>query len=174
MRFLHSCLICGSILAALSCAGCKKGELVAPLENLESELHPGMSPEHVEKLLGKPEFDQLDPDYTPQLIRKVKYQRVGLYLTFHTQDGLFKVSVEKKWNVAVCGAKVGEVLEKSDIKDDSETFYGSEGLCGVHHLGKWESWPDARYLYVNASREINAIVLEDRSKEGKWDVHLKK
>jgi hypothetical protein len=159
------------ILCLLAC-GCGKdtSPVDGPGIDIETELKPGMAPEAVFNLLGKPDSDETPQDYDPPVIREVKYEKLGLSLNFHTSKGLGKIWIDRRWNnTPVHGYR------KDDILPPGEWDYEKEGLA-VHI--KSEVWSTASLYFDKVEVEqggqkmtggkVRAIMLMDDKIHGVW------
>jgi len=155
-------------LAALCAAGCggEPKEVQAPPISVEDDLKPGMKPEEVIPLLGKPDEDVIDPAYKPPVIREFSYRKYGLCLRFHTEKGLGYVEIHKRWDKPVMGVRYDDVVPASKIVKD-EKF---DNL-------KSRTWPRAYFIDFHADppsgqtgefRKVGAIVVEDEEIYGNW------
>jgi hypothetical protein len=173
-------LIATILLFAVGCG--RKGkenslpEVSAPGIDIETDLAPGTRPEAILQFRGleKPSRDVLDKDFTPHLIRRVAFENLWLELNIHTENGLYGLTVRKRWDKPLYGYKVGDILPIQDIPE-------YQGEPAKNMLGHWRlksRWPDAqvRYHMVDATiggtkqraGEIVHFWFEDGSKQGSW------
>jgi hypothetical protein len=72
-----------------------------------------MSPEQVERLLGKPSYVWGGEDATPMdtYLHYYVYEEWGLELTFHSHRGLGALYIRDRWTEPVVGVRVGDDWE---------------------------------------------------------------
>jgi hypothetical protein len=158
-------------LLGAGCRGVDERErtIAGPGIDIEKDLKPGMAPEEVFKLLGKPDRDTVLANYEPPVIREINYDAVRLRLRFHTTKGLGHVEIEQRWSRAVYGYRYGDVLKPGEVDFETKSV--------LSHFNA-EGWPDAYFCFdkVEVERDgpkqavakVKSIVLEDQEIYGSW------
>jgi hypothetical protein len=164
----------GLVFSCLLACGCGKGNapIDGPAIDLETALKPGMSPDEVFNLLGKPDRDEVPESYRPQVVREVEYDTLGLSLYFHTEKGLGKIWLSRRWNLkGIQGYRNGDLLMPGDLD-----FGQSEHQLAVHFQSS--IWPEG-LLYLDEVElerdgkkliggKIRGITLIDSRIHGTW------
>ncbi len=169
-RVASRCAAAACVAVLFLSGGCelspadREDEIPAPLRDVERQLRPGLSPEAVQKLLGTPEADFLDPDDDSPVIRVLNYDALGLYLQFHARRGLGYVSIRRRWSKPVQGLRYGDRLDPSE-------FSGKSGVKAFRST----TWPAAFFFFNSEGGhvKVRTIVLSDRTIYGKWSTTIK-
>jgi hypothetical protein len=169
-RRIVSTLLTALGVLAVGCGGRDTSPTEGPAIDVETDLKPGMSPEAVFALLGKPDEDETPKTYDPPVIREVRYNKYGLALDFHTKEGLGLISIQRRWtNKPVHGFRVGDRLNRDEFDYEKESI-------AVDFESK--TWPEARLYHTSDGVEpdaqnrkgakITSIQFRDDDIHGTW------
>jgi hypothetical protein len=159
------------VLCLAGCARAPEAEQIieGPAIDVEKDLKPGMKPEKVALLLGRPDRDEVPSSYKPPVIREWEYKTLHLHLRFHESKGLGYVSVGRRWVKEVHGYRYGDILKLGEVDFEKESV--------LSHF-KSDHWPDAYFFFDKVEVEqdgrkqratkVRSIVLEDKEIYGSW------